>query len=190
VDLTSYAELAVRLVNSAETGAGHDDSLSDPDAFRALIADRPHLHGHITHDDLTALRQLRTELAGIFLASAEGDEPAAAARLNALLIRHPVHPVVSGHDNQRWHLHLSDGGSVADRYAAGAAFGLMTITTQLAPNRLGICAMASCHSVFIDASPNRSRRYCADHGVGTANVTALRARAGDGNARPASSAAG
>jgi predicted RNA-binding Zn ribbon-like protein len=190
VDLTSYAELAVRLVNSAENGNGHDDSLSHPDALRALVADRSHLHGQISHNDMTALRQLRVELAGIFMAAAEGDEPAAADRLNALLIRHPVHPVISAHDNQRWHLHLSDGGSVADRYAAGAVFGLATIVTQFGADRLGICTLASCHGVFIDASTNRSRRYCSDHCASRANVTAFRGRQRTGAAGPASTAAG
>ena len=34
--LTSYAELAVRLVNSASNG-GHQDMLSEPEAVRALF---------------------------------------------------------------------------------------------------------------------------------------------------------
>lgn len=190
MDLTSYAELAVRLVNSAESCDGRDESLSSPEAFRQMVADRPHLHGQVTHNDVAALRQLRAELTGIFMALAEGAEATAIDRLNALLIRHPVQPVLSGHDNQRWHLHLSDGSSVADRYAAGAVFGLATVVTQLGADRLGVCTLASCRSVFIDASTNRSRRYCAEHGVAAANVTTLRARGGDGTARSASSAAG
>jgi len=189
VDLTSYAELAVRLVNSAENGEGRDDSLGNPDALRALIADRPDLHGHITHHDVAALRQLRDELAAIFMATAAGDEAAAAGRLNALLIRHPVQPVMSGHDNQRWHLHLSDGGSVADRYAASAIFGLVTIITQFGADRLGTCTLASCHGVFLHPGSNRSRRYCSDHCASRANVTAFRARRRTGAAGPASTAA-
>ncbi len=189
MDLTSYAELAVRLVNSAENGEGRDDSLGNPDAVRALIADRSDLHGHVTHQDVTALRQFRDELAAIFMATAAGDEAAAAGRLNALLIRHPVHPVISGHDNQPWHLHLSDGGSVADRYAAGAVFGLAAIITQFGADRLGTCTLASCHGVFIDASSNTSRRYCSDRCASRANVTAFRARRRTGAAGPASTAA-
>jgi predicted RNA-binding Zn ribbon-like protein len=190
VDLTAYAELAVRLVNSADSGEGHTDGLSNAAAFRALVADRRHLHGQVTRNDVEALRQLRAELTSIFMASAEGDEPAAVERLNALLIRHPVHPVISGHDNQPWHLHLSDGSSVADRYAAGAVIGLATIVTQLGADRLGVCTLASCHGVFIDASTNRSRRYCSDHCASRANVTAFRARRRTGPTGPASTAAG
>jgi predicted RNA-binding Zn ribbon-like protein len=190
VDLTSYAELAVRLVNSVQGGEGHDDSLSNPDAFRALVADRPHLHGQITRSDVTALRQLRAELTAIFMAAAEGDGQAAVDRLNALLIRHPVHPVISGHDNQRWHLHLSDGGTVADQYAAGAVFGLATFVTQYGAGRLGICTLAACHGVFIDASTNSCRRYCSEHCASRANVTAFRTRQRTSATGPASTAAG
>jgi predicted RNA-binding Zn ribbon-like protein len=153
------------------------------------VADRGHLHGQVTHNDVAALRQLRDELTAIFMASAEGDEQAAIERLNALLIRHPVQPVISGHDNQPWHLHLSDGSSVADRYAAGAVIGLAAIVTQLGANRLGVCTLASCHGVFIDTSANRSRRYCSDNCAGRANVTAFRARR-TGASGPASTAAG
>jgi predicted RNA-binding Zn ribbon-like protein len=190
VDLTVYAELAVRLVNSADNGEGRADGLSNADAFRALVADCAHLHGQITHNDVAALRQLRDELTAIFMASAEGDEQAAVERLNALLIRHPVQPVISGHDNQPWHLHLSDGSSVADRYAAGAVIGLATIVTRLGANRLGVCTLASCHGVFIDVSANRSRRYCSDNCAGRANVTAFRGRRESGTPDPASTAAG
>jgi predicted RNA-binding Zn ribbon-like protein len=190
VDLTAYAELAVRLVNSADNDEGRADGLSNADAFRELVADRGHLHGQVTHNDVAALRQLRDELTAIFMASAEGDEQAAIERLNALLIRHPVQPVISGHDNQPWHLHLSDGSSVADRYAAGAVIGLATIVTQLGANRLGVCTLASCHGVFIDTSANRSRRYCSDNCAGRANVTAFRARWESGAPDPASTAAG
>ena len=187
MDLTAYAELAVRLVNSADSGEGHD-WLSSPDAFRTLVADRPHLLGQTTHHDVSALRQLRDELTAIFMAAAEGDAPAAVDRLNALLIRHPVHPVISGHDNQPWHLHLSEGSSVADRYAAGAVIGLVTVITQLGADRLGVCTLASCHGVFIDASTNRSRRYCSDHCASRANVTAFRGRRRPGPSGPASTA--
>ena len=124
------------------------------------------------------------------MASAEGDEQAAVERLNALLIRHPVQPVISWRLQPARHLHLSDGSSVADRYAAGAVIGLATIVTQLGADRLGVCTLASCHGVFIDASANRSRRYCSDNCAGRANVTAFRARRESGTTDPASTAAG
>jgi predicted RNA-binding Zn ribbon-like protein len=189
VDLTSYAELAVRLVNSAIRADNETDVLGAPEAFRPLVADRPHLAGQVTRQDLAALRLLRDELGQIFSAAADGAEAAVAERLNALLVRHPVHPVMVNHDTPRWHLHLSETGSVADRYAAGAAIGLATLIAQLGVSRLGICATASCPGVFIDASTNRSRRYCAEHCTARTNVTAIRAPGRAGNDRPAATAA-
>ena len=40
MDLTSYAELAVRLVNTSDAGGGHQDELATVEAYRALMADR------------------------------------------------------------------------------------------------------------------------------------------------------
>ena len=91
--LTSYAELAVRLVNSASNG-GHQDMLSEPEAVRALLADRSDLRGPVTRVDLDALRHLRDELTAVFSACTQGDPAAGVERLNALLISHPVHPVI------------------------------------------------------------------------------------------------
>ncbi len=185
MDFTSYAELAVRLVNTSARADGDPDWLGSPQAFRMFVADRPHLGGPITFHDLDALRLLRAELAAIFGAAAEGDESAASDRLNALLAQHPVHPVLVRHDGPRWHMHLIDSGSVAERYAAAAASGLAAVVAQFGANRLGICAIASCQCAFIDASTNRSRRYCSDHCTTRATVTAFRAR---GNSGPSTAA--
>lgn len=190
MDFTSYAELAVRLVNTSSSVDGGPDRLGTPQAFRAFVADRPHLAGQVTYHDLDALRLLRAELAAIFSFAAEGSEAAAADRLNALLAQHPAHPLLIRHDGPRWHLHLIDSGSVADRYAAGATAGLATVVAQFGANRLGVCAIASCKCAFIDASTNRSRRYCSDHCTTKATVTAFRARGSARAGSPPSTAAG
>jgi predicted RNA-binding Zn ribbon-like protein len=190
VDFTSYAELAVRLVNTTVRNGARRDSLASPAAFRALVADRPHLHGQLTHHDLDAMRQLRDGLTAIFSAAAEGRDTEAADRLNALLVQYPMHPVLVRHGGPQWHLHLDDVGSVADRYASGAVIGLARTVAQYGIDRLGVCAIASCHAVFIDASSNRSRRYCSDHAVTRANLTALQASGSAGSGRAPSTAAG
>lgn len=189
MDLTSYAELAVRLVNTANRCDDEVDPLGTPEAFRDLIADRPYLHGQVSQQDLDALRLLRAELRGIFATAAEGSEAVAVERLNALLIQHPVQPEIVRHDTTGWHLHLSETGSVADRYAAGAVIGVSVLMPQLGMNRLGVCAIASCRGVFIDASTNHSRRYCSDHSAAGTNVTAIRARERAGSASGTATAA-
>jgi predicted RNA-binding Zn ribbon-like protein len=161
VDLSSYAELAVRLVNAA--GLGHDggDQLATLDGLRALVADREHLSHGITRSDLEALRRLRGEFRGFFVACSAGDGADAAARLNELLIQYPVHPQLSGHDGQPWHVHYTESGSMSDKYAAGAAMGLAVRLADLGLDRFGVCQAVPCQGVFIDTTATGTRRYCS-----------------------------
>jgi predicted RNA-binding Zn ribbon-like protein len=39
-----------------------------------------------------------------------------------------------------------------------------------------VCHAASCTNVFVDTSPNQSRRYCSDRCSSRENVAAYRAR--------------
>jgi predicted RNA-binding Zn ribbon-like protein len=187
VDLNSYAELAVRLVNTAGAGGEDGDRLASLDGLRGLVADREHLNVGGTRNDLDALRGLRGELYAFFVACADGDGEDAAARLNTLLMQHPVHPQLSGHDEQPWHVHYTESGSVADKYAAGAVMGLAVRLSDVGIDRFGVCQAAGCQGVFIDTSTSNTRRYCSERCMNRANVSAFRARKrdeGDGESRP------
>ena len=166
MDLASYADLVVELVNTGCPAEPEHDSLRDLDALRQLLTIRPHLSGRVTRQDLDAMRELRTELRKIFDSVAMGDEDDAVERLNSLLIQHPTHPQVSGHDGQRWHLHLTESGSVPDRYAAGAAMGLAVYISDHGISRLQVCRAPLCGNVFFDNTPNLSRRYCSERCTG------------------------
>ena len=159
MDLASYADLVIELVNTREP---YQDSLRDLDTLRELLEIRPHLSGRPTRRDLDALRDLRAELRAIFVSAAAGDEGDAVDRLNALLIRHPIHPQISGHDGHAWHMHLTEGGSIPDRYAAGASMGLAVHLSTYGIERLGVCAAPSCGNVFVAATADGPRRYCSD----------------------------
>lgn len=183
MDLSSYAELAVRLANAAanddeeEAGSAEDGhNIFTLEGLRSLLTDQQFPDTRVTRADLDAMRALRVEYRKIFAASAAGNDTEAADRLNALLIQHPVHPQIFRHDGEPWHLHLTQGGSVADRYAAGSAMGLAILITQLGTGRLGACGAPCCQGVFVDTSSNRSRRYCCDRCAARASVTAFRAR--------------
>jgi hypothetical protein len=184
VNLASYADLAVRLVNSGVCDADADP-LRSCEAFRAFVAGRPFFDVPMIPADLGRLKLLRADLAGVFIAASEGDDQAAAAALNALLMVHPVHPVLVQHDGESWHVHLSESGSMTDRYAATSVIGLSLMLSALGKERLGICAMATCNRVYIDGSKNKSRRYCAEHSAAKGNVTSLR-----GQRRPVPGGAG
>jgi predicted RNA-binding Zn ribbon-like protein len=175
VDLASYADLVIELVNTQDPA---EDSLRDLDALRELLTIRPHLSGRVTRETLEAMRDLRTELYAIFVAAATGGEDDAIERLNTLLIQHPVHPQISNHDGQRWHLHLTEGGSVPDRYAAGAAMGLAVKISDQGIDRLGICQAESCRNIYFDTTTNKSRRYCSDRCAERANVSPTAPAAG------------
>jgi predicted RNA-binding Zn ribbon-like protein len=179
VDLSSYAELAVRLANSAADGeeqtGGADDvgNIFSLDGLCALLTDLEFAHSGAARGDLDAMRGLRIEFREIFSACTAGNGAEAVDRLNALLVRHPAHPQISGHDGEPWHLHLAPSGSVADRYAAAAAMGLAAMVTRLGTGRLRFCSAPSCQQVFIDATTSGTRRYCSVRCSSRVNLTAL-----------------
>ena len=188
MDLASYADLAVRLVNTV--GRGPADGLATVESYRSLVADRPQLSGRVTAADLGTLRLLREELQLIFTAAARHEDAEVIERLNAQLARHPIHPELSAHDGQPCHLHLVASGSAADRYAAGAVAGLTALITESGTGRVKLCAARDCARVFIDYSPGQDRQFCSDQCLPSASVRALRAGGRSGGARRASTAAG
>ncbi|MFC4061406.1 CGNR zinc finger domain-containing protein [Planomonospora corallina] len=171
MDLISYAELAVMLVNSP-------DRLAGLEGLRVLLQEsgRPRQAARLTRADLDVLRALREELVAVFEAAAGGQEREVVERLNALLRRHPVHPQITRHDDEPWHLHLTEGGRFADQYVVGSVMGLATIVTDLGADRLGLCQSPPCRRAYLDTSSNRSRRYCSERCASRANVAAYRAR--------------
>ncbi|GAA0416835.1 hypothetical protein Acor_63970 [Acrocarpospora corrugata] len=171
MDLTSYAELAVLLVNRKH-------GLRSLEALRDLLSEtgRTEAAARATRRDLDAICELREELTGVFESAAQGDAADVVERLNGLLVRHPVHPQISGHDGQSWHMHLTEGGRVADAVAVGSVMGLASVVTGLGPDRLGICQAPPCRNAYLDTSSNKSRRYCSERCASRANVAAYRAR--------------
>jgi predicted RNA-binding Zn ribbon-like protein len=174
VNLSSYAELAVRLANTAMLAEGEPDPLGSTADCAKAFSDC--ITVKVTHRDLAVLTYLRDEFTAIFSAAAAGDDKTAIGRMNALLVQFPIQPeLVSHDDHQRWHVHLAKHGSASDQFAAGAVIGLALMISLYGVSRLGICAIASCPRIFIDASRNKSRRYCAEHGT-RGNVSTLRAQ--------------
>jgi predicted RNA-binding Zn ribbon-like protein len=188
VDLTSYADLAVRLVNSAEPVQRRSDALASVESYRTLVADRPQLAGRVTISDLDVLRLLREEFRLIFAAAARHDDVEVAGRLNALLTRHPIHQQIVSHDGQDWHIHLVDSGSAADRHAAAAIAGLTGLVTESGTDRLSTCAAAGCPRVFIAMTPAGDNPYCSERCTPKANVRALRTPGRGSNQGPPSTA--
>jgi hypothetical protein len=168
VDLVRYAERSADLVNA---------DLEDTSSLQAFLGDRAWLHGSVIEGDVEALRRFQVQLRPVFEASDAGDEELVVRRINELLGTHPVTPYIAGEGPGTWHMHAADRtSSVAELLVAESLMGLATLVCDLGGTRLGVCAAAGCQDVFVDTSPNRSRRYCSDRCSSRANVAAYRAR--------------
>ncbi|GLY33299.1 CGNR zinc finger domain-containing protein [Kineosporia sp. NBRC 101731] len=168
MDFAAYAQRAVDLVNTP---------IDTEDDVRTYVGDRPWVADRLTADDVGVLAGLRTGLTGMVNASAAGDGPAAVAALNDLLAKHPIRPMISGHDESSWHLHVYDeSGSASETVCAEALFGLAMLVSEHGATRIGRCAATDCDNAFIDTSANRSRRFCSTRCSTRMNVAALRRR--------------
>ncbi|UYM06730.1 CGNR zinc finger domain-containing protein [Solicola gregarius] len=166
MDLVRYAERAADLVNA---------DLEPTEAVDAYLADRRWLADQVTDKDARLLRRFQKELRPIFDQRARDAE--VVDLLNSLLGKHPVTPYIAGDDADSWHLHVSNKAStVADLLVAEALMGLATLACDLGPGRFGECQASRCDAVFVDTSPNQSRRYCSERCSSRANVAAYRAR--------------
>ena len=168
MDFIRYAERAAALVNA---------DLADEELLRAHLADRVWLHPAITADDVPALREVQAELRQVFEASHREEVAVVVSGLNALLARHPVTPMISDHDPDHLHMHVANrSASVAELLVGESLMGLANLVCDLGATRLGTCTAAPCDNVYVDTSPNQSRRYCSDRCSSRANVAAYRAR--------------
>ena len=168
MDFIRYAERAAALVNA---------ELPDEAALREHLADRSWLHRSVKDLDVAALQAFQAELRPVFEASGMDDVPLVVSALNDLLAQHPVTPMISDHDPDHLHMHVANrAASVAELLVGESLMGLATLVCDLGATRLGICSEPRCDHVFVDTSPNQSRRYCSDRCSSRANVAAFRAR--------------
>ena len=172
MDFVRYAERSAGLVNA---------DVQDTEDLVVYLDQRQWLQDQVVDRDVSAVRRFVKELRPVFEASNAGDEREVVERLNALLAKHPVTPYIAGHggDTQggKWHMHVADRqSSVAELLVAESLMGLSTLVCDLGATRLGVCDAAPCTNVFVDTSPNQSRRYCSDRCSSRANVAAYRAR--------------
>jgi predicted RNA-binding Zn ribbon-like protein len=168
MDFVRYAERSALLVNA---------EIEDADTLRRFLSERTWLQEQIVERDAAALRRFQRELRPVFEASNERDEPEVVELLNGLLAKHPVTPYIAGHEPGNWHMHVADrSSSVAELLVAESLMGLSMLVCDLGATRLGVCDASPCTDVFVDTSPNQSRRYCSDRCSSRANVAAYRAR--------------
>ncbi len=168
MDFIRYAERSAALLNA---------EITDVAALQAHLAGRDWLVPQVTDRDCIILRKFQRELRPVFEASASGDLDRLVDDLNELMVRHPVTPRIHRHEPQGLHIHVATKTqSVAELLVGEALLGLANLVCDLGPSRLGLCAASPCTNVYVDTSPNQSRRYCSDRCSSRANVAAYRAR--------------
>ena len=168
MDFLRYAEQSAGLLNT---------EIADVDALLAHLAGREWLHQQVTDRDCMLLRKFQRELRPVFEAGEAGDVDGVVEGLNGLMVRHPITPRIAHHDHHDLHMHVATkSASVAELLVGESLLGLATLVCDLGPTRLGVCSASPCTNVFVDTSPNQSRRYCSDRCSSRANVAAYRAR--------------
>ena len=168
MDFLRYAESSAALLNA---------ELPDRDALVAYLEARAWLARQVNDRDVAVLRRFQRELRPAFEASDLDDTRGVVDVLNALLEKHPITPRIADHDLADLHIHVANkAASVADLVIGESLLGLATLVCDLGPTRLGVCAANPCTNVYVDTSPNQSRRYCSERCSSRANVAAFRAR--------------
>jgi predicted RNA-binding Zn ribbon-like protein len=174
VDIASYGDHAIDLANTWSPNTDPSELMPDVAAARNFLRGRVAGADTADEQDLALLYEARERFRAVLTAP---DDTTAVERLNALLRRHPVHPLVSGHDGGHWHLHLADDDRPpGELLVAGAAFGLAAWLLEAGMDRRGQCDAHDCDDVYVDTSRNHSRRYCSTTCSNRANVAAHRAR--------------
>ncbi len=168
MDFLRYAERSAVLLNA---------EITDVTALQAFLADREWLVAQCTDRDCMLLRKFQRELRPVFEASAADDTAGVVEGINELMVRHPITPRVAEHDDHGLHMHVATKSqSVAELLVGESLLGLANLICDLGPTRLGVCDASPCTNVYVDTSPNQSRRYCSDRCSSRANVAAYRAR--------------
>jgi predicted RNA-binding Zn ribbon-like protein len=162
-----YAEASAELLNAR---------IEDVDDLIEHLADRDWLHGQCSKRDVVGLRKFQQELRPVFETAHAGNTQGVIDGLNELMTRHPIKPQISDWSPAGLHLHVAKTDTVAELLIGESLLGLATLVCELGPNRFGVCSATPCTNVFVDASPNLSRRYCSDRCSSRANVAAYRAR--------------
>jgi predicted RNA-binding Zn ribbon-like protein len=167
VDFVRYAERSAALLNA---------EITDVDALRAHLDGRDWLVEQSTDRDCMLLRKFQRELRPVYEASDEGRDTDVVDQLNELMVRYPITPRISDHAGDL-HIHAaSKSQTVAELLVGESLLGLANLVCDLGPTRLGLCDASPCTNVYVDTSPNSSRRYCSDRCSSRANVAAYRAR--------------
>jgi predicted RNA-binding Zn ribbon-like protein len=155
----SAADLAVAIANTWDTFEAPYERLATLDDLRRFLdrVGRPEAASVARQRDLIEIRQLRARLRRVFVAQDLGE---AARLLNETAEQAAAVPRLEDVDGT-WQVRFGPTErSVAAHLAATAAAGLIDIVQAHGLSRFGTCSGPPCTGVFVDATKNRSKRYC------------------------------
>ena len=168
MDFLRYAEQSAALLNTQQ--------LADRGDLVEHLAGRSWLHDQCTDRDATVLRRFVRELRPVFEASDVEDTRGVIDGLNQLMERHPITPRIADHDGTDLHLHVATRAASVAELLIGESCLAWPPRLRPGAGRLGVCSASPCTNVYVDTSPNQSRRYCSERCSSRANVAAYRAR--------------
>jgi predicted RNA-binding Zn ribbon-like protein len=155
----SGADLAVAIANSWDTFQAPYERLATLDDLRSFLerVGRPEAARVARERDLVQVRELRGRLRRVFVAHDVGE---AARLLNEIAEEAGAVPHLEDVDGT-WKVRFGPTErSVAAHLGATAAAALIDIVQAHGLTRFGTCSGPPCTGVFVDATKNRSRRYC------------------------------
>jgi predicted RNA-binding Zn ribbon-like protein len=174
--------VAVRLVNNLTPGHAGGLEVLAPKGDAKVEATADALGGDgrrrpvVTSGTADHLSAVAARMRVVFEAAHDGDQAAAAAEVNALLLDTHARPQLDQTD-QGWNLHFHGADdTIANGWAAGCASGLALALGSDLAGRLGVCAAPLCDRVFVDASRNGKRRFCSPQCLSRVKAAAHRAR--------------
>ena len=155
----SGADLAVAITNTWDTFEAPYERLPTLDDLRRFLerVGRPEAARGARQRDLLEVRELRVRLRSVFVAQDVGE---AAGVLNELARETAAVPRLEDVGGT-WRIRFGPTErSVAAHLGATAAAALIDIVRAHGLTRFGTCSGPPCTGVFVDATKNRSKRYC------------------------------
>ncbi|KAF4409541.1 MULTISPECIES: CGNR zinc finger domain-containing protein [Streptomyces] len=168
-------DLAVALVNTAQTPAGPLDRLTTMSYFQGVLAGfaEHRLAEELSPCDLDSLRRLRHQLHQVFLARTRADT---VPVLNVLLRQAGAVPQLRVDRTGEVYLEWGSDRCGAPRLAARLSGAVAEFVAGQGVRRLGVCGAPPCGRVFVDRTRPGNRRYCSEQCNDRASAAAYRER--------------
>ncbi len=146
---------AVALVNTAQ----EPDTLTSVTDLDSFYREYAYTGRHDTDQaELDQVRALRAPLRRLLTA----DRDTAASLVNQILAEAKAVPQLVRHAGYDWHIHATTRQTpFARRIAVETAMAMIDVIRDDDLSRISICADATCESLVVDLSRNRSKRFCS-----------------------------